>query len=148
MAKDSKDNLASLNVIFLEDEPLVAMDTTECLEALGIGRVCTVYDLRSAESACKREEFDLAFLDINVGRGQTSYALGESLRSSGVAVVFASGTESEKQRLVSDGYLFLSKPYNQADLRLILQKALKDRAARHVGSEPDTFSSRPESDHP
>lgn len=148
MAKNSKGKLASASVIYLEDAPLVAMDTTECLEGLGVARVCTVYDLRSAESACDREDFDLALLDINVGRGQTSYALGEVLRASGVAVIFASGTETERQRLVGDGYLFLSKPYSQADLLARLEQALEGRTARHVGSEngaglPHSNSSRP-----
>jgi DNA-binding response OmpR family regulator len=148
MAKESKGNLASLSVIFLEDEPLVAMDTTECLEAMGIGRVTTVYNLRSARSACESEDFDLALLDINVGRGQTSYEFGSSLRNSGTTVIFASGTETERHRLVEDGYLFLSKPYNQADLLAQLEKALQERHSRHVGAGSGTRLSRSNSSRP
>lgn len=118
MAKSFKD----LTVLFLEDEPLIAMDTHEALVELGFKDVCSVYRLNEAREAAEKQTFDVAVLDINVDGGKKSYDLGRDLKESGVRVIFASGTETERDALIADGYRFLAKPYQQNSLRALIRE--------------------------
>ncbi|PVA05875.1 response regulator [Thalassorhabdomicrobium marinisediminis] len=103
-------------ILYLEDEPLVALDTSEHLESLGFGQVEVAYRLASAEKKAAEGDFDLAMLDINVDGGQTSIALGQKLKESGVQVVFASGNSFEADRLCNEGFAFLDKPFSLGQL--------------------------------
>ena len=120
------DQFENLTILFLEDEPLIAMDTHEALVELGFKDVRSVSRLCDAEQAAESTLFDVAVLDINVDRGQKSYDLGQQLKDSGVKVIFASGTESERERLIADGYRFLAKPYQQESLRMMISESVSD----------------------
>lgn len=101
-----------LTVLYLDDEPLVAFDTGDHLHSLDFEKVVVTYRLAQAEAAAKEIDFDLAILDINVDRGQTSLALGERLSQEGCRVLFASGYSAASARLREEGYGFIDKPFS------------------------------------
>ncbi|QJF51134.1 response regulator [Roseobacter ponti] len=117
--------LDGLKVLYLEDELLVAMDTAEYLETLGFESVAVAYRLESAHELMENTDFDLAILDINVDRGQTSIALGRELAQAGTRVIFASGNGGDAAKLRSDGFEFLDKPFSLPALADKLQTAAK-----------------------
>lgn len=101
-----------MKVLYLEDEPLVAFDTSEHLQSLGFDDVKVAYKLSQAEAFAEDGDIDLAILDINVDRGQTSLVLGDKLAANGTKVIFASGNGDDAERLQDQGYVFLDKPFS------------------------------------
>ncbi|MEJ6396445.1 response regulator [Yoonia sp. 208BN28-4] len=114
-----------LKILYLEDEIIVAMETTAHLESLGFDTVAVAYKLSKAQDAVAQEDFDIALLDINVGRGETSVALGEALAEKGTRVVFASGNSSAARDLRGRGFAFLDKPFSHSALTQELEAALE-----------------------
>jgi DNA-binding response OmpR family regulator len=112
------------SVLYLEDEPLIAFDTTEFLQDLGFSCVESAYKLKSAEKASTGRRFDLAILDINVDNNQTSLSLGARLAEGGTAVIFASGNSFDADKLRAAGYEFLDKPFSHHDLKSAITAAL------------------------
>lgn len=107
-----KSPFQGLRVLYLEDEPLIAFDTSEHLKELGFESVVSVYRLDAAEAACQQEKFDLAVFDINVDQSQSSIPLGKQLQQEGVRVLFASGNGCDESMLLAAGHHFIGKPYS------------------------------------
>ena len=103
--------LEGLRVLYLEDEPIVAMDTSAHLDELGFETVDVAYRLATAVEMAEKAQFDLAILDINVDRGQNSLDLGAALHAKGTRVVFASGNGCDAPELRAKGFEFLDKPF-------------------------------------
>lgn len=97
-------------ILYLEDEILIALDTSEHLEQMGFDDVVVAHRLDQAVTASENIDFDFALLDINVDRGQTSLELGDTLKRNGVAVVYASGRSDRAEELRAKGFPFLDKP--------------------------------------
>lgn len=106
----------NFTILYLEDEPIVAIDTGAHLESLDMGVVEVAYRLKKAESIASTRKIDLAILDINVDRGQTSIALGKELAASGTKVIFASGNSGDAPALEAEGFGFLDKPFSLSAL--------------------------------
>ncbi|NNE53537.1 MAG: response regulator [Sulfitobacter sp.] len=115
---------SDLSVLYLEDEPLIAFDTTDFLQELGFSEVKSAYKLKSAEQAISEKTFDLAILDINVDNNQTSLLLGSQLAGEGIPVIFASGNSFDAERLRAEGFEFLDKPFSYEDLESAICSAL------------------------
>ena len=113
-----------LSVLYLEDEPLIAFDTSEHLRDLGFGEVKTTYRLAAAQAAASTGKFDLAIFDINVDGSQTSIALGRELAERGTVVIFASGSSSEADHLRDSGHRFVGKPFSLNGLTEEIEAAL------------------------
>lgn len=60
--------MAQLRVLVVEDEWLIAMDLTTCLEDLGHRVVGPFLTVAEAEAAARSQPIDIAFLDINLGK--------------------------------------------------------------------------------
>jgi len=116
-----------LKILYLEDEPLVAFDTGEHLMGLGFETVEVTYRLVQAEKAIEQQGFDLALLDINVDRGNTSLELGRNLAKQGTHVVFASGNSSAAEDLGNEGYCFLDKPISLDELTQTLASVVEGK---------------------
>ena len=107
----------TLSILYLEDEPLISLDTSEFLNELGFEVVVTTFKLKTALEAASERKFDVALLDINVDKGQTSFELGKELVSAGSVVMFASGNSIDAPRLRAQGYRFIDKPFNRMSLK-------------------------------
>ena len=111
-----------LKILYLEDEPLVALDTGEHLKDLGFCDVKVVSKLSDAVALSGEEKFDLALFDINVDKGQTSLELGHELASRGTKVIFASGNSREGREIKGRGISFLDKPFSLDQLTSMLEQ--------------------------
>lgn len=116
-------------LLYLEDEVLIAFDIAAFLEELDVGDVTTAHKLKSAWMAIENKRFDLALLDINVDRRQTSFEIGSHLREAGCTVIYASGNGCDAASLRGDGYHFVDKPFNHTDLERLIRDCLEARTA-------------------
>lgn len=121
-----------LKVLYLEDEALIAFDTSEHLREMGFGEVTCAYRLKHAEAAAEVEAYDLAIFDINVDGNQTSVELGKHLARNGTKVIFASGSTPELERLQGKGYRIVSKPYSIKQLGKEIETALAEPACEVI----------------
>jgi DNA-binding response OmpR family regulator len=82
--------LSGKSILLVEDEFLLAIQLEELLRSLG-GIVRGPFGkLDDALEAARRDDFDLAILDINLS-GTMVYPLADDLRERGVPFVFLSG---------------------------------------------------------
>lgn len=86
-----KDLDAMPTILILDDEFLVGLAIADDLERAGF-RVAGPYaDAEKAARALDDDRPDAAVLDINLGRGRTSYALAAMLAERGTPFVFLTG---------------------------------------------------------
>lgn len=83
-------SLASMNVLIVEDQALIAMDVEDCLRQLGASIVQSVPTVREALLVIPKHEPDCAVLDLNLS-GESSAAVADELAKRGVPFVFATG---------------------------------------------------------
>ena len=82
--------LRGLNVLLVEDQALIAMDTEVMLRLLGAAQVDASPTARDALARLDADTPDIAVLDFNLGVG-TSEAVAEVLWDRGIPFVFATG---------------------------------------------------------
>lgn len=112
------------SVLYLEDEVLIALDVTHFLKDAGFGDVSVNYRLSDAWTSIDERPFDLALLDINVDKEQTSIELGERLLSDGTPVIFISGSGADREPLEGRGFRFVNKPFSHQALEHQITAAL------------------------
>ena len=112
------------SVLYLEDEVLIALDVSHYLGEVGFGEILVAHRLRDAWSAIDDRTFDLALLDINVDKNQTSIELGERLMTDGTPVIFVSGSGAEREPLENRGFRFIDKPFSHEALQHEITVAL------------------------
>jgi CheY-like chemotaxis protein len=115
--------LSGKSILLVEDEFLLAIQLEELLRSLG-GIVRGPFGkLDDALEAARRDDFDLAILDINLS-GTMVYPLADTLRDRGVPFVFLSGYSGsnlpERFRAVTR----LNKPCDPAMLIAALRRQL------------------------
>jgi CheY-like chemotaxis protein len=86
--------LAGCRVLVADDEPLIAMNLAEELEAAGAVVVGTAASMESAVALLGCEEVDAAVLDIMLGN-ELVYPLADSLSARSIPYVFATGYLTE-----------------------------------------------------
>ena len=115
--------LEGLRVLVVEDEFLVAMDIELALNDLGCEVVGPIAELASALRTAQRETLDLALLDVNLG-GEPVTAVAEALVARAVPIVFCTGYQVENLCSRYPAAPTLMKPFQPADLRNALERAL------------------------
>lgn len=114
---------ASLRVMIVEDEIIVAFDLAGMFEELGHSVVKMANRVDIAQDFAQTGTLDLAVLDINV-RGVVSFPIATTLRDRGIPFIFASGYG---QRGLIDGFrdaCILNKPYSVQNLSDAVERAL------------------------
>jgi DNA-binding NtrC family response regulator len=109
------------SILLLEDEPLIAMGMQQILEELGYDDVDIFYRLEPAEEAIGERQYEIAFLDVNIGQNQTSIDLAKQLSSKGTAVIFASGNSHSAKVFGEVARGVIDKPYKKTDIRTVLE---------------------------
>ncbi len=115
--------LRGRRILILEDEPLIAMMTSNIvrdLEAEVIGPFASIQEARRALSG----RIDAAVLDVNVG-GQLAWSFADQIRASGAALVFVTGYQAAVIEPRFAGAPVLTKPVDGADLAATLVGALQ-----------------------
>jgi CheY-like chemotaxis protein len=115
MVSVSKDR-SSLRILVVEDEPLLLLDLQEMLIGLGIGLVKACLTLEAATRSVEIQTFDIALLDVVVGR-DTAIGLASDLHRRGTSVGFISGTDGNfiPEELATRP--MLQKPYTSDEFK-------------------------------
>jgi NtrC-family two-component system response regulator AlgB len=140
-----------MNVLIIDDEPSLRKTLRLTLETMG-HQVSEARDSGQAEELLAHRQFDLAFLDLRLGREQGLELLPRLLRlAPGLDVVVITAyatiaTAVEAMRLGAFDYL--PKPYEPEQLRLALERAARVRRlqSRVAGLEDQVRSIVPEAD--
>ena len=107
---------SSLQVLVLEDEPLLLLDVQDMLQELGVGSVVACPTVEAAARAVNLETFDVALLDVMIG-SQTAAELAQDLQARGTAIGFVSGTEGDFLPEPLKSRPLLRKPYTPDEFK-------------------------------
>ena len=119
--------LQGRRVLVVEDEFLVAMDIELMLGDIGCQVLGPIGDLPGALRAAQEEALDLALLDVNLA-GEPVTAVAEALAARAVPFVFCTGYLADDLPSRYPAAPTLMKPFQAADLRSALQRAVASAA--------------------
>lgn len=127
VAKDTKrGDLAGKRVLVVEDEPLVALDIMEVLDAVGIKGIGPIGSVEEAQRLIETERLDTALVDANL-RGRPVDAIAAALTRRGVPFAFVTGYDRNALPQAFRGTAMLAKPYTHAALVETIEKLLSPR---------------------
>ena len=119
--------LAIGDVLLLEDDALISLDTEDMLLALGAARVHVAHSLYEAEFIVSQRKLDAAVLDLVIGP-ERSEALARRLVARSTPVIFASGHDDAGEITAGlEGVPTVRKPYSEQALLAALATALSGR---------------------
>jgi CheY-like chemotaxis protein len=107
-------------VLLVEDEAMVAMLVEDLLDDLGCEVVRSASSAKAAAAWARDGQIDLALLDVNLGRGETSFEAAEILRARGVPFAFLTGYGVEGIRADLRDAPILGKPVDPEALRRLV----------------------------
>lgn len=116
--------LVGKRCLVVEDEALIVLDLQRMLEEAGAGEIVCVGTLTEAQAVLRELRFDLALLDLKLGRNETSLPLTEPLAAAGTPFLFLTGTEPERGRLHGFAVPIVEKPYTRPMLLEAVARAL------------------------
>jgi CheY-like chemotaxis protein len=103
-------------VLIVEDEALIALDLSCCLEAMGHEVVAMAVDSEEA-LAVASQGVDLALVDLNLRDGPTGPALGEALaRKWGATVIYLTANPNQVVPEIAGPVGILPKPFTDRAL--------------------------------
>lgn len=101
--------------LVVEDEVILALDIADMLSGAHQLEVTVAHRLSEAMRLMGAGAFEFAVLDLNLGLGESSMALGAELSLQGCKVVYTSGyVENEVKG--TEGLNLIAKPFVLADL--------------------------------
>lgn len=112
------------DILLLEDDALISLDTEDMLLSLGAARVHVAHSLDEAEDIVSRQKLDAAVLDLVIG-ARRSEDLARRLVGLSLPVIFASGYDDVGAS--ADGLEqvpTVRKPYSAQALQLALAEAI------------------------
>ena len=115
--------MKGLRVLIVEDEFLLALSLEDDLVMAGCVTIGPFSRLADATEATRREDFDLAILDVNLG-GEPIYPLAEELLARGKRFLLLTGYGAESLPPHFRNLPRLSKPYDVASLLKEIGRAL------------------------
>lgn len=101
---------ASLSILVVEDEPLIAMMLEDFLESLGHRVHATCESVSEAVKAVETGGFELAILDVNL-KGENVWPVAGRLREMDVPFVLATGGHVDLPPLEFTNVPVIEKPY-------------------------------------
>ena len=107
----------------VEDDAFIALDIEQALRSAGYADVRAFGRKASALSYLEGETPALALLDLNLGRGETSIEIAESLKALGCPFMFLTGYTEATVPLPPDlsEAPRLSKPFDVAELADVVE---------------------------
>lgn len=113
-----------MRILIVEDEFLVGLQLEEDLRAAGCSILGPFNRLEVAIEAARREQFDLAILDVNVN-GNMVYPLADELLAGGIPFIFMSGYLATDLPPRFRSTPQISKPYDPATLLNQIRAAVR-----------------------
>lgn len=111
--------------LVVEDNFVIAQGLRAQIEGLGLSDVETVGNVAAAMAYIEDTPPDIAVLDVNLGRGETSTSIAIKLKSLGVPFVFVTGYgEPTLPDALLFGAPFVTKPAPTTELRTAIVTAL------------------------
>ncbi|MFD0992406.1 HWE histidine kinase domain-containing protein [Tenacibaculum geojense] len=108
--------LQNFKALILEDDYIIAKETTALLKQLGAKEVDTIPAIETAINCINTKWYDIAILDANI-RGEFSGKVADLLHQKKIPFVFATGYGSKDQNLKSyHSIAILTKPVSKAKL--------------------------------
>jgi two-component sensor histidine kinase/CheY-like chemotaxis protein len=127
-AEQSALSPAGRHIFVVEDEPLIAMLTTQMLEEIGCVVIGPASTLTQALQIAEAEQFDIALVDRNLA-GQLSDPVARRLRERNIPFAVMTGYSDSKLPLELGNIPLLPKPFVQGDLAKLVSHLLKPRRA-------------------
>ncbi|MFK7958623.1 MAG: HWE histidine kinase domain-containing protein [Lysobacterales bacterium] len=116
-------------VLVVEDSLMVALDTAEMLERMGVNRILTCATIDQAMRELEEITPDCAIMDISLRRG-TSFELAETLVARQIPFCFATGYGSEnKIPEALSQVTVLTKPVDEKTLRTTVESLTRANSA-------------------
>ncbi|MXO65274.1 HWE histidine kinase domain-containing protein [Altericroceibacterium endophyticum] len=104
------------HVLIVEDSMIIALDSEEMLENLGIERISVASSVGSALESIAEAQPHFALLDYNLG-SESSDPVAKQLHEAGIPFYFATGYGEAMDEIANSGALgVLKKPYSQEDV--------------------------------
>lgn len=117
--------MSKLRVLIVEDEAVIAMALEMFLEELGAEVVAVAGNIQDALQKATSEEFDIAFLDINLN-GQKAHVLPGVLERRQKPFAFVTGYGEQGVLAAHADAPVVAKPFSRATLSTALEN-LKSR---------------------
>jgi CheY-like chemotaxis protein len=102
---------ASVSILIVEDEPLIAMMLEDFLDSLGHNVVATVDSVSEAIEKVEAGGFDVAILDVHLKGGENAWPVADRLTDRGIPFVLATGGHIEPPPVRHASAPVLAKPY-------------------------------------
>ena len=114
-------------ILILEDDVLIAMEIEATLAEAGYGRLVLCHNVKQARAFLAQSTPAFAFLDINLGRGDTSFEIGIELAARDCPIVFLSGYSPETVEIPPEIETAprLTKPFITKDLLKVAERLSK-----------------------
>jgi CheY-like chemotaxis protein len=110
------------NVLVVEDDTLIAMDTAETISGFGVGSVRTARDVADALKMIAERAPDFVLLDVGLVR-EKSFVVAEQLERQDIPFAFVTGySGSVGVPAALAHHQVLRKPYLRDELLEILRK--------------------------
>ena len=112
----------------MEDEVLVAFEMSDTLEDMGFEVVGPSVHLDEAKAQAKTADFDVAFLDVNLGKGRTSEPIAKILKERSIPFVYITAYDREQIAFIDSQDKLVKKPVSGKQLLNVLKNILSDPA--------------------
>ncbi|TMM48332.1 response regulator [Qipengyuania marisflavi] len=113
-------------IFIVEDELFLAFQLSDDLEQLGYEIVGPALHLQDAIKLARDEPMDAAFLDVNLGHGDTSKAVADILREREVPFVFVTAYDRHEVTFALPDDAILKKPITSEEVLATLRQRLPD----------------------
>jgi CheY-like chemotaxis protein len=110
-----------LRILVVEDEMTIALMIEDMLIELGHEVLELAMRLPRAEELARKEDFDLAVLDVNLD-GRNSFPVADILSERGIPFVFATGYGASGLESGYSAHPVVTKPFMTEDLKAIISK--------------------------
>ena len=116
--------LLGRRILVVEDEGLILLTISDALAALGCEVAAAESRADRAVAALGTIAIDAALLDVNLGRGETSYPVADALAARGIPFAFLTGYGSGSLAPEHEGRPVLAKPIDDRGLAAMLTRLL------------------------